>query len=69
MLAKIEEVFLRILEEKYGKITADDALLCALDAESTAKSVGPFDPSFVHFVQQQADMERLAYLLEKRAAA
>lgn len=47
-------------------MTADEALLLAIEAEQTAKDCGPGDPAFLHFAKEARMLENFAYLIEKK---
>lgn len=62
---KFEVFKLGFYASKFGHMSSDEALLIAIDAEQFAKSVGPFDVAYEHFIKQRNDFEAYALLLEK----
>lgn len=69
-LTQLECMKLDVLTRRFGggQLCADEALLMALEAEQTCKDIGPLDPAFLHFKNQQQDLENMALLIEKENA-
>ena len=73
-MTELERLKLRRYRDHYGALgmmpkTADEALAMAIEDETMGKSLDPFDPARLHFTRGQKDMENIALLLEKEAAA
>lgn len=68
-LTKLEELKLKYLREKFGPLTAMQALDLALDNEDLVRACGPFDPAAQYLIQSQLNMESYAFLLEKEENA
>lgn len=54
--------------EHVGRMTSDEALQLALEAEQIAKDVGPTDYAFAKFKNDEIHFFEYAELLEKEAA-
>lgn len=69
-LTQLECRKLDVLKRRFGvgKLCADEALKMALEAEQTCKDIGPRDPAFLFFKNQQQDLENMALLIEKESA-
>jgi hypothetical protein len=50
---------------RFGAMTSEEALLIALDADQFKRDMGPFDPAFRKFAQDEIDFTSYAELLEK----
>lgn len=48
-------------------MSPEQCLQCAIQAEETAKAVGPFDMAYETFTRQKQQWEKLAEIQEKRA--
>lgn len=69
MLTQLEQMKLNAKLARFHGITgADEALAMAMLNEQTCRDLGPFDPAFSHFKQQQLDLEFIALMLEKQGA-
>jgi len=68
---KLSEMKLSLLQKKYGfsdeEKTPEKMIEYALLAEQTCLDIGPFDPAFPRFAQQQLDFEAAAFHLEQLA--
>lgn len=68
-LKRLTQLKLDRILKLYGfneaELTPDELLEFAICAEQTCKDVGPFDPAFSHFKQQQLDFEAAAGYLEE----
>ena len=69
MTINLFQIKIERLVRQYGfkpeELKSTTLLEFALAAEQTSKDVGPFDPAFMHFKQQQLDFEAMAEYFEK----
>lgn len=65
MLTKLEQMKLDFFKERFGKMSVDEALNLAIDAEYYCNACGPFDVAFPKFKREQLDFENYALLLER----
>lgn len=67
-MTALESMQLQFLRKEFGeKITAEEALALAINAEQIKVDCGPFDPAFPRFEEEQRLLELLALLIEKEA--
>lgn len=65
ILTSSEKQTLDALKQKVGKLTSEEALELAIQADDFLKTMGSSDPAYQHFFQQRAGFLLYAELVEK----
>lgn len=64
-MTNLERLSLKILTERYGELSTEEALDLAINAEQIKLECGPTDPAFLHFAEEAQTLEIYALLREK----
>jgi len=65
-MTKLEELKLRMFQNKYGVMTSNEALECAMLDDGIARDLATHDPAKARFWHSAHDMLSYAELLEKK---